>query len=131
MRQIVRLPSQGLIHDDLSEFSVLLAPDGPVIIDLQRVVNASGNNAARAMLERGVDNIRNALGRFAPELPLTAFAGEMWTLYEQGELCADSVLTRAFLREESPPDPHSLVQVIEDAREEANRLHIGREEKVG
>jgi RIO kinase 1 len=131
MRQIVRMLSQGLIHGDLSEFNVLLAPDGPVIIDLPQVVNASGNNAARAMLERDVDNIRDTLGRFAPELLLTDFAGEMWALYEQGELHADSVLTGAFVRAESPSDPDSVMQTIEAAREEANRRRMGREEQVG
>ena len=60
--------SLGLIHGDLSEFNVLLASDGPVIIDLPQVVNAAGNNAAFAMLERDTNNIRSALGRFAPEL---------------------------------------------------------------
>ena len=43
MRQIVRMLSLGLIHGDLSEFNILLAPEGPVIIDLPQVVNASGN----------------------------------------------------------------------------------------
>ena len=34
IRQIVRMLSIGLIHGDLSEFNVLVDPDGPVIIDL-------------------------------------------------------------------------------------------------
>ena len=80
----------GLIHGDLSEFNVLVAPDGPVIIDLPQVVNAAGNNAALAMLERDVNNLRATLGRFAPELLATEFAREMWALFEQGELRPDS-----------------------------------------
>ena len=43
IRQIVRMLSIGLIHGDLSEFNVLVGPDGPVI-DLPQVVNAAGNN---------------------------------------------------------------------------------------
>ena len=35
--------SIGLIHGDLSEFNVLIGPEGPVIIDLPQVVNAAGN----------------------------------------------------------------------------------------
>ena len=66
MRQIVRMLSLGLIHGDLSEFNVLLGSDGPVIIDLPQAVNAAGNNAAFAMLERDTNNIRSTLGRFAP-----------------------------------------------------------------
>lgn len=131
MRQIVRMLSLGLIHGDLSEFNILLAPEGPVIIDLPQVVNASGNNAAFSMLERDVNNIRGALGRFAPELLQTEFAREMWALYEQGELHPGSSLTGAFAREERPADPGSVMQVIEDAREEAIRRRLGREEQVG
>jgi RIO kinase 1 len=131
MRQIVRMLSLGLIHGDLSEFNVLLAPEGPVIIDLPQVVNASGNNAAFAMLERDTNNIRATLGRFAPELLQTEFAREMWTLYEQGELHPESPLTGLAAREERDADTGSVIRVIEDAREEAIRRRLGREEQVG
>jgi len=123
VRQVVRMLSLGLIHGDLSEFNVLVGPDGPVIIDLPQAVNAAGNNNAFAMLERDVNNIRNTLGRFAPELLQTEFAREMWSLFEQGELRADSVLTGVFARDESQTDPDSVLAVIEDAREE----HLQRE----
>lgn len=131
MRQIVRMLSAGLIHGDLSEFNILLAPEGPVIIDLPQVVNASGNNAAFAMLERDVNNLRGTLGRFAPELLQTEFAREMWALYEQGELHPDSRLTGTVAREESAVDAGSVIRVIEDAREEATRRRLGRQEQVG
>jgi len=121
IRQIARMLSIGLIHGDLSEFNVLVAPDGPVIIDLPQVVNAAGNNGALAMLERDVNNIRNTLGRFAPELLETEFAREMWALFEQGELKADTELTGLFARDETQTDPDSVLLVIEDAREEAMR----------
>jgi RIO kinase 1 len=131
MQQIVRMLSLGLIHGDLSEFNILVAAEGPVIIDLPQVVNAAGNNAAFAMLERDVNNLRATLGRFAPELLQTEFGREMWDLYEQGELQPDSRLTGRVVREESPIDPQSVMQVIEDAREEAIRRQLGREEQVG
>ncbi len=120
--------SVGLIHGDLSEFNVLVGPDGPVIIDLPQAVNAAGNNGAFAMLERDVNNIRNTLGRFAPELLTTEFAREMWALFEQGELRPDSELTGIFAREEAATDPNSVMLVIDDAREEAIRRQLGREE---
>jgi len=119
IRQVVRMLSLGLIHGDLSEFNVLVGPDGPVIIDLPQAVNAAGNNNACAMLERDVNNIRNTLGRFAPELLETEFAREMWSLFEQGELRADSKLTGVFARDDSQTDPDSVLAVIDDAREEA------------
>jgi RIO kinase 1 len=127
IRQIVRMLSLGLIHGDLSEFNVLLAPEGPVIIDLPQIVNAAGNNGALAMLERDTNNIRSTLGRFAPELLETEFAREMWALYEKGELLAESKLTGIFVREDAPADSRSVIRAIDDAREEAMRRQLGRQ----
>ena len=127
IRQIVRMLSIGLIHGDLSEFNVLVGPDGPVIIDLPQAVNAAGNNGAFAMLERDVNNIRGTLARFAPELLETEFAREMWALFEQGELRADSELTGVFARDESETDPDAVLLAVEDARDEALQRELGRE----
>ena len=118
IRQVVRMLCIGLIHGDLSEFNVLVTADGPVIIDLPQAVNAAGNNAALAMLERDVNNLRTTLGRFAPELLTTEFAREMWSLFEQGELRPDTELSGIFVRDETVVDPASVMLVIEDAREE-------------
>jgi RIO kinase 1 len=118
IRQIVRMLCIGLIHGDLSEFNVLIAPDGPVIIDLPQAVNAAGNNAAFSMLERDVNNLRSSLGRFAPELLVTEFAREMWSLFEQGELRPESALTGVFALDETVVDPDSVMIIIDDAREE-------------
>jgi RIO kinase 1 len=126
IRQIVLMLSIGLIHGDLSEFNVLVGPDGPVIIDLPQVVNAAGNNGAWAMLERDVNNIRGTLGRFAPELLETEFAREMWDLFEQGELQADRKLTGVFVRDETAPDPTSVLLAVDDAREDALQRELGR-----
>jgi len=127
IRQIVRMLSVGLIHGDLSEFNVLVAPDGPVIIDFPQVVNAAGNNGALAMLERDVNNIRGTLGRFAPELLETEFAREMWDLFEQGTLTAERQLSGAFVREETAADADGVLLAVEDARQEALRRELGRE----
>jgi RIO kinase 1 len=118
IRDVVRMLCLGLIHGDLSEFNVLVAPDGPVIIDLPQAVNAAGNNAAMSLLERDVNNLRSTLGRFAPELLATEFAREMWALFQQGELRPESVLTGVFALEQSVVDPNDVMLVIEDAREE-------------
>jgi RIO kinase 1 len=128
LQQIVRMLSLGLIHGDLSEFNVLVAPEGPVIIDLPQVVNAPGNNGALAMLERDTNNIRSTLGRFAPELLETEFAQEMWALYEKGELLAESKLTGIFVREDALADSGSVIRAIDDAREEAMRRQLGRQD---
>jgi RIO kinase 1 len=128
IRQVVRMLNIGLIHGDLSEFNVLVAPDGPVIIDLPQVVNAAGNNGALAMLERDVNNIRGTLGRFAPELLTTEFAREMWDLFEQGALTANRELTGVFARDETATDPDGVLLAVEDARQDALQRELGRED---
>ena len=128
IQQIVRMLSIGLIHGDLSEFNVLVGTEGPVIIDLPQAVNAAGNNGAPAMLERDVNNLRGTLGRFAPELLETEFAREMWALFEQGELTADSKLTGVFARDEAAADADGVLLAVEDARDEALRRELGRKE---
>jgi len=130
IQQIVRMLSIGLIHGDLSEFNVLVGPDGPVIIDLPQAVNAAGNNGAFAMLERDVNNIRGTLGRFAPELLETEFAREMWARFEQGELSADRRLTGVFARDETIADPDTILRAVEDAREEALQRELGRDSQA-
>ena len=127
IRDVVRMLCIGLIHGDLSEFNVLLAPDGPVIIDLPQAVNAAGNNAAFALLERDVNNLRSTLGRFAPELLETEYAREMWALYEQGELRPETELTGVFAVDETIVDPDAVMIVIEDAREEEIQRRLRQE----
>jgi RIO kinase 1 len=128
IQQIVRMLSIGLIHGDLSEFNVLVGPEGPVIIDLPQAVNASGNNGALAMLERDVNNLRGTLGRFAPELLDTEYAREMWALFEQGELTADTKLTGLFARDETAADADGVLVAVEDARQDALQRELGRVE---
>ena len=126
MRQVVRMLSIGLIHGDLSEFNVLVGSDGPVIIDLPQAVNAAGNNGALAMLERDVNNLRSTLGRFAPELLSTEFALEIWSLFHQGALHAESEISGTFEREDAPVDTGAVVSAIDDAREEAIQAQLVR-----
>jgi RIO kinase 1 len=128
IRDVSRMLCLHLIHGDLSEYNVLVAPDGPVIIDFPQVVSASGNNAARAMLLRDVHNLRNTLGRFAPELLSTHYGEQMWALYEQGALQPDTALTGHFVFDERTADVHAVMSSIEDARQEAIIRQQGREE---
>ncbi len=118
----------GMIHGDLSEYNVLVDRDGPVIIDLPQVVAATGNNNARAMLQRDVSNITATLARFAPELSATRYAEEMWALFEQGLLLPDTTLTGVFVSDDSAADLAGTTLAIEDARDEAMRRQRGREE---
>ncbi|WP_313242574.1 PA4780 family RIO1-like protein kinase [Stenotrophomonas sp.] len=127
VRQVVRMLCCGLIHGDLSPYNVLVGPDGPVVIDFPQVVNAGGNNAARSMLLRDVNNLTAYLGRFAPELLDTWYGEEMWALFEAGDLLPDSELTGTFVHDESSIDLDSVRHAINDAREEALIRQQGRE----
>lgn len=124
--QVVRMLCAGLVHGDLSEYNVLVGCDGPVIIDLPQAVSATGNNAARAMLQRDVRNITNTLGRFAPDLLDTRYAEEMWALYEAGRLTPDTALTGRYDSDESAVDIAAVEAAIDEAREEAIRRQLGR-----
>jgi RIO kinase 1 len=130
IRQIVRMLCSGLIQGDLSEYNILIGADGPVIIDLPQAVNASGNNNALAMLERDVNNITTSLGRFAPELLTSNYAREMWALFAQGDLKPDSVLTGVYVSDERAPDLDVVMHAIDDAREEALRRQLAREQTL-
>ena len=127
MQEVARMLCVGLIHGDLSEYNVLVGPDGPVIIDLPQAVDAAGNNAALAMLERDVANINECLGRFAPELLVARHAREMWVLFESGELRPDSVLTGLFVDSDKAADVGAVMEAINDARAEALIRQQGRE----
>ena len=120
--EVVRMLVAGVIHGDLSEFNILLAEDGPVIIDLPQAVDAAGNNHALRMLLRDVQNLKQFFGRFAPELKATDYGPEIWDHYRHGSLTLDTPLTGVYAREQAPADVESVLREIEDAAaEEAAR----------
>ncbi|MBK7331202.1 MAG: serine protein kinase RIO [Betaproteobacteria bacterium] len=128
VREVVRMLAAGVVHGDLSEFNILLGAEGPVIIDLPQAVDAAGNNHARRMLVRDVDNLRRFFGRFAPELLATDYGNEIWALYESGTLQPDTPLTGRFERVETAVDLEGVLREIDDVRlEEAARQSRMRE----
>jgi RIO kinase 1 len=128
MSQIVRMLCAGVIHGDLSEYNVLLDAAGPVIIDLPQAVDAASNNNAFSMLERDVNNMRAAFGRAAPELLQTAYAQEIWKLYQAGALTPETQLTGRFTQKLGEANLGAVLDQIEDARREAAARQRGREE---
>ena len=124
--EVVRMLCAGVVHGDLSEFNILLSHDGPVIIDLPQAVDAAGNNHARSMLLRDVNNLRDFFGRFAPALLSTDYGAEIWALYAQGLLNTDSVLTGRFAQRAKPVDVGGVLAEIEDARFE----HVARQQRL-
>ncbi len=118
LTEVVRMLCAGVVHGDLSEFNILLAADGPVIIDLPQAVDAAGNNHAQRMLLRDVGNLSLYFGRFAPELLDTHFGPEIWDLYQRGVLRPDTVLTGQFVPKAGAVDVGSVMREIDDARDE-------------
>jgi RIO kinase 1 len=126
LKEVVRMLCAGTVHGDLSEFNILLAEDGPVIIDLPQAVDAAGNNHAARMLVRDVDNLRDFFGRFAPQLRRTDYGREIWSLYERGALTLETPLTGRYQRPARAVDLSSVMREIDDARDEeaAKRLRL-------
>jgi RIO kinase 1 len=124
--EVVRMLCAGVVHGDLSEFNILLAADGPVIIDLPQAVDAAGNNHANRMLLRDVANLRDFFGQFAPELLPTHFGPEIWELYQRGALSPETVLSGHFVSQTGPVNVGHVLREIDDARAEdaARRLRM-------
>ena len=123
MLEVVRMLCAGVIHGDLSEYNILIGANGPVIIDLPQAVDAAGNNHARAMLARDVNNLTTYFGQYAPALLTTQYAEEIWALYEHGELNTDVKLTGRFEQTLPPVDLDGVMREIDDAKAaEAARL---------
>lgn len=123
LKQVVRMLCAGIIHGDLSEYNILLAADGPVIIDLPQAVDAAGNNEAAAMLKRDVSNLAVFFGQYAPQLLTASYGKEIWQRFEAGELTIETELSGHVDADTSPVDMDGLMQELEDARlEEEARL---------
>ncbi len=124
--EVVRMLAAGVIHGDLSEFNVLLAADGPVIIDLPQAVDAAGNNHASRMLLRDVVNLRNFFGRFAPDLLESNYGAEIWDRYVRGDLQPGTELSGKFVQQHAAVDLAAIMREVEDAiaEERERRLQL-------
>jgi len=129
IHEVVKMLCGGIIHGDLSEFNILVDSEGPVIIDLPQAVDAAANNNAEHMLERDVANLAAYFGQFAPELLGTSYGKEIWTIYEHGSLTPDTKLTGHYKGSNKQADVDAIMREIDDAREEALRRKLGREQE--
>jgi RIO kinase 1 len=118
LKEVVRMLCAGVVHGDLSEFNILLAADGPVIIDLPQAIDAAGNNHAPRMLLRDVANLRDFFGQFAPELRSTQYGPELWQLYQAGLLGTDTLLSGRFVQQQGAVDLSGVMREIDAARDE-------------
>lgn len=118
MDYVVRMLSVGVIHGDLSEFNVLVDEHGPVIIDLPQAVDAAGNNNAKKMLLRDVNNMTQYYAQFAPSLATTRYGEEIWAIFETGDLSPQSELTGQFVDTDVITNIETVLHEINAAREE-------------
>ncbi|HEY1101350.1 MAG TPA: RIO1 family regulatory kinase/ATPase, partial [Myxococcota bacterium] len=89
--QVRLLLASGKVHGDLSAFNILIAADGPTIIDMPQVVDASGNTSAQEILRRDLANVTEHLAKFDARLLRFRDCGTpLWRHYERGTL--DSAL---------------------------------------
>jgi RIO kinase 1 len=115
LAEVVRMLAAGVVHGDLSDFNVLMGADGPVIIDFPQSINAAGNQSARRILVRDVENLHRFIAPYFPERQPPPFAQEMWSLYERGELLPDTRLSGRFRSSEKQANMTEVLGLIADA----------------
>lgn len=99
--QVVKMLRCDLIHGDLSPYNVMLAWNGPTIIDFPQVIGAAHNRQAEFFLQRDLQTLQQFFSEIDPSLRTRAGdAREIWRAYEKGELTDDFVPTGKL-----PPDP--------------------------
>jgi len=118
IKEVVRMLCAGVVHGDLSEFNILMAADGPVIIDLPQAVDAAGNNHAQRMLLRDVNNLRQYFGQFDHALLSSNYGLEIWDLYARGILTETTELTGNFVTKHKPVDLRGVLREIDETVKE-------------
>ena len=119
VHQIARMLCAGVVHGDLSEYNILQAADGPLIIDFPQATDAARNSNAKRLLLRDVANVTRFFTRFAPELRRSEYGHEMWLLHEQTTLRPDTKLTGRFAAARGVVDTQIVLREIEAAKQEA------------
>lgn len=115
MREVVRMICAGTVHGDLSDFNILMAADGPVIIDFPQAVDASTNQNARKIFLRDVENLQNFAARFVPTFVRRPYAEEIWQLYESGSLTPQFVPQGRYAAATAAANTGDVVSLIADA----------------
>jgi RIO kinase 1 len=86
-RLVRLLLAAGKVHGDLSAFNILLPQGGPTIIDMPQVVDAAGNNQAREILRRDLQNVVEHLAHYDARLLRFRQCGDaLWRHYQLGTL---------------------------------------------
>jgi RIO kinase 1 len=92
--QAIKMLTCDLIHGDLSPYNVLLAWNGPTIIDFPQVIGAAHNSQAERFFERDLEALRHFFAQHDPALAASAGdAREIWRAFVRRELTPDFVPT--------------------------------------
>lgn len=121
--EVQRMLCAGVVHGDLSDFNVLMAADGPVVIDFPQAVYAANNRNARKLLLRDVANLDRFVQRFDAAWRSKNYAEEMWSIYENGDLSAGTVLSGRYVAPTHRAKTDEVIALIDDARQDAQRRH--------
>jgi RIO kinase 1 len=119
LREVVRMLCAGAVHGDLSDFNVLMAADGPVVIDFPQAVDPTRNPNARELLLRDVENLHRFVEAYVPEHRRRPYAQEMWSLYESNRLTPETELGGDYRPPQGVVDTDEVMALIGDARLEA------------
>jgi RIO kinase 1 len=88
--QTTRMLCNDLIHGDLSPYNILMAWNGPTIIDFPQVVNAAANSRAEFFFKRDLENLHRFFATIDPSLMArSGDAYEIWRAYTRRELTPD------------------------------------------
>ncbi len=131
LRETVKMLCVGIVHGDLSDFNVLMAADGPVIIDFPQAISAAGNQNAERILVRDVNNLNSFLARHVPRTRRLPYGQEMWAVYQRSELTPDYELSGKFTPAPQKTTTKSLLDEIAEIEREARdrRRTLGLEPK--
>jgi RIO kinase 1 len=87
LAQMISMLCCDLIHGDLSPYNILMAADGPTIIDFPQVVSAVHSSRAEFFFLRDFDNVVRFLAGFDPSLAVhTADGRAIWRAYVSRDL---------------------------------------------
>lgn len=85
--QLIALLCCDLVHGDLSPYNVLLAADGPTLIDFPQVISAAHNTRAEHFFMRDFENVHAHLAAMDPALWIHRVDGRaIWQAYVRRDL---------------------------------------------
>jgi RIO kinase 1 len=118
--QLIALLCCDLVHGDLSPYNILLAVDGPTIIDFPQVISAAHNTRAEHFFMRDFENVHSHLAAMDPALWVHRVDGRaIWQAYVRRDLTPQFVPP-------PPQQPHRRDERAYSTRPNGQRPHMQR-----